>query len=277
MPNTPPFQSIATPPVFDGDRLAALLPDEKNRAKELIEDIMIAANGAVAGFLESKGLPSIRRVLKAPARWDRIVALAAGLGERLPPQPDARALQGMLARQAQADPVHFPDLSLSVIKLLGSGEYAVDRPGQAIEGHFGLAAQDYTHSTAPNRRYPDLVSQRLIKAALDGRKAPYDDMELEALARHCRLQEDNAAKVERQVRKSAAALLLAPRVGETFEAIVTGASPKGTWVRIVRPPAEGRVMAGEQGLDVGDQVRVRLVDVNVERGFIDFDARRSGR
>jgi exoribonuclease-2 len=266
------FHGNGSTPVFDGDRLADLLPDDRNRAKDLIEDFMIAANTAVASFLESRGLPSLRRVLKAPSRWDRIVALAAGVGERLPESPDPVALQAMLARREHADPEHFPDLSLSVIKLLGSGEYAVDRPGHASDGHFGLAAGDYAHSTAPNRRYPDLVTQRLVKAALTGGSSPYSDEALEALAAHCTAQEDNAAKVERQVRKSAAALLLASRTGEVFDAIVTGASEKGTWVRIVRPPVEGRVMEGMKGLDVGDRTRVRLLHVDVERGFIDFAA-----
>jgi len=267
------FQTIEAAPVFDGDRLTGLRTDDRTRAKELIEDLMIAANTATAEFLESRGLPSIRRVLKAPARWDRIAALARDLGESLPETPDASALQAMMARRRAADPTHFPDLSLSVVKLLGSGEYAVDRPGRSADGHFGLAARDYTHSTAPNRRYPDLVTQRLVKAAIDRTPPPYGDAELDALARHCTEQEDNAAKVERQVRKSAAALVLAPRVGERFDAIVTGASAKGTWVRLLRPPVEGRVVDGHEGLDVGDRVTVQLLDVNVERGFIDFAAR----
>ena len=268
------FHNGEARPVFDGDSLADLLPDEQNRAKQLIEDFMIAANGAVAVFLESRGQPSIRRVLKAPARWDRIVALAAELGERLPDAPDAGALQGMLARRPPADPDHFPDLSLSVIKLLGSGEYAVDRPGQATEGHFGLAARDYTHSTAPNRRYPDLVTQRLVKAALVGTPPPYADDELTALARHCTRagrQRHEGRAAGAQVGGRAAAR---SRGSATyFDGIVTGASPKGTWVRVLRPPVEGRVMDGAEGLDVGDRVRVRLVDVNVERGFIDFAPR----
>jgi exoribonuclease-2 len=264
------FHASGTVPVFDGDSLADIIPDEGNRAKELVEDFMIAANSATAVFLESRGLPSIRRVLKAPARWPRIVALAGGIGETLPPEPDPVALQAMLVRCRQADPQGFADLSLSVIKLLGSGEYAVDRPGRSADGHFGLAARDYTHATAPNRRYPDLVTQRLLKAALGRASIPYGDAELDDLARHCTLQEDNAAKVERQVRKSAAALLLAGRLGDYFDGIVTGASPKGTWVRVAQPPAEGRVMTGTDGLDVGDHVRVRLVEVDVERGFIDF-------
>jgi VacB/RNase II family 3'-5' exoribonuclease len=256
--------------VFDGDVLADLRPDERNAAKDLIEDFMIAANVATAQFLERHGFPSLRRVLRTPERWDRIVALAKDLGERLPAEPSAPALQEFLARRRQADPTRFADVSLSVVKLLGSGEYAVEQPAGLTEGHFGLAVKDYTHSTAPNRRFPDLATQRLIKAAIAQTPCPYTPEDLTDLARHCTLQEDNAAKVERRVRKSAAALLLAPRAGERFDAIVTGASPKGTWVRILHPTVEGRVVRGEQGLDVGDTVRVELLHTDVERGFIDF-------
>jgi exoribonuclease-2 len=236
----------------------------------MIQDFMIAANTAAAQFLEAKGFPSIRRILRSPDRWDRIVSLARGLGESLPVAPSAKALQAFLLSRRAADPGRFPDLSLSVVKLLGSGEYGVEAPGQALDGHFGLAVKDYAHSTAPNRRYPDLVTQRLVKAALAGQECPYAVPELEALARHCTDQEDDATKIERQVRKSAAAMLLAPRKGERFEGIVTGASPKGTWVRVLRPPVEGRVVSGEAGLDVGERVRVRLAATDVERGFIDF-------
>jgi VacB/RNase II family 3'-5' exoribonuclease len=257
-------------PVFDGDVVADLKPETKNRAKELIEELMIAANGVTATYLEQKGFPSLRRVLRSPERWERIVALAAGLGERLPPAPSAPALEQFLTKRKAADPERFPDVSLSVIKLLGPGEYAVEVPGQPVSGHFGLAVNDYTHSTAPNRRFPDLVTQRLLKAALRGQPMPYDKDELMALARRCTEQADNAAKVERQVRKSAAALLLNSRIGERFDAIVTGASPKGTWVRILRPAAEGRVVRGFQGLDVGDHVGVELVRTDVEQGFVDF-------
>jgi VacB/RNase II family 3'-5' exoribonuclease len=256
--------------VFDGDVLADLRPEEKNRAKDLIEDFMIAANVATAQFLERSGFPSLRRVLRSPERWGRIVDLASSLGDTLPAEPSAPALQEFLARRRAADPRRFADVSLSVVKLLGSGEYAVEAPGGAAEGHFGLAVKDYTHSTAPNRRFPDLATQRLIKAAIAGRPCPLAVEELGELARHCTLQEDNAAKVERQVAKSAAAMLLETRHGQLFDAIVTGASPKGTWVRILAPHVEGRVMRGERGLDVGDRVRVELVDTNVERGFIDF-------
>jgi exoribonuclease-2 len=266
------LETLEVRAVFEDGGLADLLPDQKNRAKELIEDFMIAANGVTARFLERKGLPSLRRVLKTPKRWDRIIALAAESGERLPPTPDAGALDAFLTGRRAADPVHFPDVSLSVVKLLGSGEYAVEVPRQPSEGHFGLAVKDYTHSTAPNRRFPDLVTQRLLKAALTEQPSPYTNEELSTLARHCTDQEDNAAKVERQVRKSAAALLLASRIGTRFDAIVTGASDKGTWVRISGPAAEGRVVRRFEGLDVGDRVRVELVHTDVARGFIDFAA-----
>ena len=266
------LETLEVRAVFDDGRLADLLPDQKNRAKELIEDFMIAANGVVAKYLDAKGLPSLRRVLRVPERWDRIVALAAALGERLPTAPDAAALDAFLAKRRQIDPEHFPDISLSVVKLLGSGEYALEIPGKPSDGHFGLAVKDYTHSTAPNRRFPDLVAQRLLKSALSATTSPYTNDELNALARHCTEQEDNAAKVERQVRKSAAALLLAPRIGARFDAIVTGASNKGCWVRVSGPTAEGRVVRGFAGLDVGDRVLVELVHTDVARGFIDFAA-----
>jgi VacB/RNase II family 3'-5' exoribonuclease len=258
--------------VFDDGALADLQPDEKNRAKELIEDFMIAANGVTAKYLDKKGLPSLRRVLQTPKRWDRIVALAAESGGRLPETPDPTALDAFLAKRRDVDPARFPDLSLAVVKLLGSGEYALQLPGQPSEGHFGLAVKDYTHSTAPNRRFPDLVTQRLLKAALTGQPSQYTNDELTTLARHCTDQEDNAAKVERQVAKSAAASLLASHIGAQFEGIVTGASDKGTWVRISGPTAEGRVVRGFEGLDVGDRVRVKLVHTDVARGFIDFAA-----
>ena len=235
---------------------------------------MIAANGVVARFLDGRGLPSLRRVLRTPKRWDRIVQLALTFGDRLPADPEPKALQEFLVRRRAADPDGFPEVSLSVVKLLGSGEYAVERPGQHGDGHFGLATLDYTHSTAPNRRFPDLATQRLLKAAIAHRAAPYGDEELDQLARHCTQQEDNAAKVERQVRKSAAALLLSRRIGEQFDGTVTGASTKGTYVRLFRPAAEGRVVEDYEGLDVGDRVRVELVRTDVERGFIDFRARR---
>ncbi len=271
------LETIEARPVFDDGVLTALRPDEKNRAKALIEDFMIAANGVTARYLDQKGFPSFRRVLRTPERWPRIVELAAAVGERLPPEPSALALEEFLTKRRRSDPARFPDVSLSVIKLLGSGEYALDLPGEQPTGHFGLAVQDYTHSTAPNRRFPDVITQRVLKAALAGRAAaPYGNDELAALARHCTEQEGNAAKVERQVLKSAAALLLASRIGERFDAIVTGASEKGTWVRILRPPVEGKVVHGFERLDVGDRVRVELVHTDVERGFIDFVRSREG-
>ena len=257
-------------PVMDGDRVARLEEDAGNRAKELIQDFMIAANESTARFLESRGLPSLRRVVRNPRRWERIVELAAGLGESLPDDPDSRALSEFLARQRKADPEGYSDLSLAVVKLIGSGEYTVDLPDEPAPGHFGLAVEDYTHATAPNRRYPDLVTHRLLKAALASRSAPYGPEELQELARHCTEQENNAEKVERQVRKSAAALLLVDRVGDRFEAVVTGASEKGTWVRLCRLGVEGRLERGFRGLDVGDRLSVELIGLDVERGFIDF-------
>jgi len=256
--------------VFDGDRLSDLDPDRKNRARQLIEDFMIAANGVSATYLESRGFPSLRRVLRSPDRWDRIVALAAGLGDRLPDDPDALALDGFLARRRKADPDGFPDLSLAVVKLIGKGEYALELPGSEPAGHFGLAVKDYTHSTAPNRRFPDLLTQRLLKAAIAGSPLPYTILELTEFAGRCTTREDDATKVERRVRKSAAALLLSGRIGESFDAIVTGASRKGTWARLFQPPVEGKLERGFVGLDVGDRVRVKLIQTDVERGFIDF-------
>jgi VacB/RNase II family 3'-5' exoribonuclease len=257
--------------VFDDGLLKDLRPDDSNRAKQLIEDVMVAANGVTARYLAGKGLASLRRVLRTPQRWDRIVALAGSLGDRLPDAPDAQALSEFLIRRRRDDPVRFPDLSLAVIKLLGRGEYALESPGNETQGHFGLAVDDYTHSTAPNRRFPDVIMQRLLKAALDRLPAPYAEDQLRSIAAHCTAQEDNAAKVERQLRKSAAALLLSSRIGQRFDAIVTGASAKGTWVRISTPAAEGKLVKGGAGLDVGDRVRVALLDTNVERGFIDFE------
>jgi exoribonuclease-2 len=267
--------SLETPdaqPVFRGDVLSDLQTVRKNRATELIEDVMIAANGVMSRFLHTTGFPTLRRVLAVPKRWDRIVAIAAEAGARLPEQPDAGALEAFLNARRTADPQGFPDLSLAIVKLLGSGEYAVEPPGAngGTPGHFGLALRAYTHATAPNRRFPDLLTQRLAKAALSGSPVPYQAAELAQLARHCTLQEDNAEKVERQVRKSAAALLMKSRIGERFDGLVTGASSKGTWVRLFHPVVEGRVVDGFQGLDVGDRTRVRLVGVDVERGFIDF-------
>lgn len=264
------LETIEARTSFDGERLSDLEEERKNRAKQLIEDLMIAANEATAVFLEARGFPSLRRVLRSPERWARIVALASEAGDRLPAEPDSEALAAFLARRRDADPLRFPDLSLSVVKLMGAGEYVVDLPGGTAPGHFGLAVRDYTHSTAPNRRYPDLITQRLIKAALAGAPWPYSQDELEAIASRCTRREDDANKVERLVRKAAAALLLEDRIGQRFEGIVTGASEKGTWVRILRPPVEGKVERGWEGLDVGDRVRVQLIGTDARRGFIDF-------
>ncbi len=241
----------------------------KNRARQLIEDLMIAANGAAARFLAGRGWASIRRVVRTPERWDRIVELAASHGGHLPQAPDPVALERFLGERRRADPLRFPDICLAVVKLMGKGEYVLEDPGNPI-GHFGLAVRDYSHSTAPNRRYPDLIIQRLLKAALADRKPPYPDDELARLAEHCTEQEDNADKVERQIRKSAAALMLVDRIGTRYDALVTGASGKGTWVRTLKPPVEGKIVRGAHGLDVGDQVRVELLGVDVELGFIDF-------
>jgi exoribonuclease-2 len=243
------FETIEARPVFEDGRVRALEAERPNRARALIENFMIAANGVTARFLEDRGFPVLRRVVRSPSRWQRIVDVARELGEALPAEPDSVALEGFLRRRREADPLRFPDLSLTIIKLMGRGEYAVDGPG-AAGGHFGLAVQDYSHSTAPNRRYPDLLTERLLKAAIAGAPPPYDLAALALLARHCTLQEDNVNKVERLVQKAAAALLLEDRIGERFEGIVTGASPKGTWVRILRPPLEGRVVQGFKGLNV---------------------------
>ncbi len=264
------LETIEPRAVFESDAIVDLAVQLKNRARELIEDFMIAANGATARFLAAKGVASLRRVVRSPERWQKIVAVAAEHGERLPAEPDSRALEAFLRKRRRADPLRFPDLSLVIVKLMGAGEYVLERPGQAAIGHFGLAVRDYTHSTAPNRRFPDLVTQRLVKAALAGQPPAYDAAELAALGAHCTEQEDDADKVERLVRKSAAALLLQQRIGQRFDAVVTGASEKGTWVRIFEPPAEGKLVHGWEGLEVGDRLRVKLISTDVERGFIDF-------
>jgi len=265
------FESDDVVHAFDGDRLSDVRAELPNRAKTLIENLMVAANGVTARFLESSGFPSIRRVVRSPERWDRIRVLASQSGAALPEQPDAGALSAFLVQRKAADPDRFADLSRTVIKLLGRGEYVVERPGGSEpQGHFALAVKAYTHSTAPNRRYPDLLTQRLVKAALTGRPSPYGVDELDRLAEHCTTQEDAANKVERQVRKSAAAMLVESRVGERFDAIVTGATKSGTFVRVMDPPMEGMLDHGETA-DVGDRLRVKLVSVDVDRGFIDFD------
>lgn len=270
------LETIESKPVFDGDQIMSMEVEEKNRAKEIIEDFMIAANGVTARFLTSKKFPSIRRVVRMPKRWDRIVQIAADHKYNLPAEPNSKALEDFLVKQRVADPIRFPDLSLSVIKLLGAGEYMADYPDGDVPGHFGLAVKDYGHSTAPNRRYPDLLTQRLLKAALSGEPIPYSKNDLESLALHCTQAEDAANKVERQVEKSAAALLLESRIGEIFDAIATGASDKGTWVRLLNFPVEGRVVQGYDGVDVGDRIRVRLVSVDVMKGYIDFRRNGSG-
>jgi exoribonuclease R len=247
-----------------------LVASEHNRARDIIESFMVAANTEMAQFLEAEGLPSIRRVVRTPERWPRIVEIARGFGDNLPEEPDSRALSAFLTRRRADDPVHFPDLSLSIVKLMGPGEYVVEGAGADGDGHFGLAVNDYTHSTAPNRRYPDLITQRLLKAVIAHRPPPYTQAELSEIAEHCTEREDAARKVERLMRKASAAVLLGERIGETFDAIVTGVSHKGTFVRLIAPPAEGRVMRGEEGMDVGDKVRVKLLSTEPERGFIDF-------
>ena len=264
------LETIEARAVFDGDTISGLELDRKNRAKQLIEDFMIAANGVTATFLASRKFPSLRRVLRSPERWERIAQLATEYGVHLPAEPDAAALEAFLEQRRKADPTKFPDVSLTVVKLIGRGEYALDLPGGEAPGHFGLAVKDYTHSTAPNRRFPDLITQRLLKAALAGEPLPYTISQLKDLAEHCTEKEDDATRVERQVRKSAAALLLSDKIGVRFDAIVTGASTKGTWVRLFQPPVEGRLEQGAQGLDVGDRVHVRLIHTDVQRGFIDF-------
>ena len=264
------LETIEAHPLFDGDELRGLIAERDKRANDIIADFMIAANGVTARYLASKMIPSLRRVVRIPKRWDRIIDIASERGFTLPQKPDAKVLEQFLAAQKAADPLRFPDLSLSVIKLMGAGEYVVELPGEGAAGHFGLAVRDYTHATAPNRRYPDLITQRLLKATLTGRSQPYQIAELEALAKHCTEAEDAAKKVERQVGKSAAAMLLESRIGERFDAFVTGASDKGTWVRLLQPPVEGRLVSGFQGLDVGHRLRVQLVHTDVERGYIDF-------
>jgi exoribonuclease-2 len=264
------LETIEAKPVFDGDEIRALETEEKNRAKELIEDFMIAANGVTARFLSAKNSPSIRRVVRTPKRWDRIVEIAADHKFKLPELPDSKALEEFLVQQKDADPLRFPDLSLAVIKLLGAGEYIAEIPEGNAPGHFGLAVKDYAHSTAPNRRYPDLLTERLLKAVLEAKPVPYRKDELDILATHCTEAEDAANKVERRVEKSAAALLLESRIGEQFDSIVTGASEKGTWVRLLTIPIEGKLVQGFEGLDVGDRTHVQLISVDVERGYIDF-------
>ena len=255
--------------VFEGERVVDIRQKVQNRARQLIEELMIAANEHAARFLAGGGA-SLRRVVRSPERWLRLVEVARKFGDSLPKEPDSRALAAFLARRHRADPLRFPDLFLVIVKLMGSGEYVVKQPGGAPIGHFGLALRDYTHSTAPNRRFPDLITSRMLKAMLAGSPPPYSVIELEALAQHCTGQEDAAQKVERSVRKSEAAMLLESHVGEHFDSIVTGRSASGTWIRIFTPPAEGKLAARVLKLEVGKRIRVKLVATNVERGFIDF-------
>ena len=264
------FGRIEAEAVIAGGQVKGIAARRKNRASDLIEDFMIAANEAMARTLQNAGVSSIRRVVRSPERWPRIVELAAQHGENLPAEPDSKALDAFLQKRRLADEVHFPDLSLAIIKLMGPGEYVLARPGDPDPGHFALAAHDYTHSTAPNRRFADLVTQRLIKAVLGSQPAPYSDGELSATARNCTLREDAARKVERSMNKRICAVAMANRVGQSFSAVVTGVTPKGVFVRVQNPPVEGRLMRGEAGLDTGDRIQVTLAGANPERGFIDF-------
>jgi exoribonuclease-2 len=266
------FDTIETQPVLVTDEIIGIAPIEKNRATSLIEEFMVAANGVIARTFEDAGLASIRRIVRVPKRWDRIVELAAQKGATLPADPDSKALNDFLLAQKQKDPDHFPDLSLAVIKLMGPGEYVLIKPNAPSPGHFGLAVRDYTHSTAPNRRFPDMVTQRLLKAWLAHATAPYSEDDLNAIAQRCTLMEDAARKVEREMQKRIAAVVLHPRIGQSFQAIVTGATDHGTFVRTLDPHVEGMVVRGGKGLDVGDRVTVKLVSTDPQRGFIDFEA-----
>lgn len=264
------IETIESQPVLAQGEVVTLSTHEKNQATELIEDFMIASNEVVARLLEARGVSSIRRVVRAPKRWDRIVALAATLGGHLPAAPDSKALNEFLIARKAADPDRFADLSLAIIKLMGSGEYVLERPGAPQSGHFGLAVEDYTHSTAPNRRFADLVTQRLVKAVLANQPPPYGDDELAAVAANCTAKEDAARKVERAMSKRIAAAAMSGRIGESFDAIVTGVTPRGTFVRVLKPHVEGLLAQGDQGIDVGDKLRVRLTRTDAARGFVDF-------
>jgi exoribonuclease-2 len=265
------FETVEATAVGTDGKVTAIAVTRKNRARDLIEDFMIAANVAIAKFLAEQQRSAIRRVVRVPKRWDRIVELAAKYGVTLPAEPDQKALSAFLAARRAADPLRFPDLSLSIVKLLGPGEYVLDRPGPSDDqGHFGLAAHDYSHATAPNRRYADLVTQRLVKAAIASSAAPYSDDELATIAAHCTERENAANRVERIARKAAGAILLEHRIGSMYDAIVTGVNRDGTYVRLLSPPVEGRVVRGEHGMDVGERVRVKLVATNPQKGFVDF-------
>ncbi len=265
------FETIETQPVLVTDEVIGIAPIVKNRATSLIEEFMVAANGVIARTFESAGVASIRRVVQVPKRWDRIVELAAQKGTTLPADPDSKALNDFLLTQKRKDPDHFPDLSLAVIKLMGPGEYVLIKPNAPSPGHFGLAVRDYTHSTAPNRRFPDMVTQRLLKAWLTKSAAPYSEDDLNAIAQRCTQMEDAARKVEREMAKRVAAVALHPHIGQSYQAIVTGASEKGTFVRTIDPHVDGMVVRGAKGLDVGDKVTVKLVSTDPQRGYIDFE------
>jgi len=262
------LQTDETHPLVLNDQVVDIVKQQKNRATELIEDFMVAANEVVARMLEK--VSSLRRIVRTPKRWDRIVQLAATKGEKLPAQPDSKALNDFLLRRKAADPDHFADVSLVVIKLIGPGEYVLERPGDVAPGHFGLAVQDYTHSTAPNRRFADMVTQRLIKALLARQKNPYSDDELTAIAANCTQKEDAARKVEREMSKRLAAIAMQHRIGEVFDAIVTGVTDHGTFVRVLEPHIEGLLAQGQQGLDVGDKLRAKLIRTDPRKGYIDF-------
>lgn len=264
------LETIEAQAVIQEEQVTDLVEQPRNTGRLIIENLMIAANGITTRFLEQKGFPTFRRVVREPKRWNRIMDIAEERGSKLPPSPDSRALDEFLNGERERDPVGFPDLSLTIVKLIGSGEYAVEVPGGEELGHFGLAVKDYSHSTAPNRRFPDLITHRLLKSAMNGQEPAYPIPRLQELAVRCTDMEDEANKVERHVRKSASALLLRRKIGKSFEGIVTGASSKGTWVRVFQPPVEGKLVKGEKGLDVGDRVRVKLIHVDVDRGFIDF-------
>jgi exoribonuclease-2 len=268
------LETIETRPVMLADEAVDIARQKKNRATSLIEEFMVAANGVIAKTFEETGIASIRRIVRTPKRWDRIVEVANGLGAKLPAEPDSKALNEFLLAQKQKDPDHFPDLSLAVVKLMGPGEYVLVKPNEVSPGHFGLAVQDYTHSTAPNRRFPDVVTQRLLKALLAKSPQPYSEGDLSAIAQRCTQMEDAARKVEREMQKRIAAVVLHPRIGQTFRGIITGVNNYGTFVRTLEPHVEGMVVnagkPGSNGLDVGDRVTVKLVSTDPVRGFIDF-------
>lgn len=264
------LETVETRPLMQGKDVVNLVRLEKNRATALIEEFMVAANGVMARTFDDAKVASIRRVVRTPKRWDRIVELAAGMGTKLPPEPDSKALNDFLLEQKKKDPDHFTDLSLAVVKLIGPGEYVLVEPNEAAPGHFGLAVQDYTHSTAPNRRFPDLVAQRILKALLTKVQSPYGNDALEAIAQRCTQMENAARKVEREMQKRIAAVVLHPRIGQVFRGVVTGVNEYGTFVRTLDPHTEGMVVHGGKGLDVGDRVRVKLIGTDPQRGFIDF-------